>query len=387
MVARPTVLLAGFAVSISVSFQILLPVVPVIAEQAGPNGIGGAATAALSVGAVVGELLTPWLMSRVGSKQLLVAGQLLTAAASLVYVIPHLSPALMIAAALGRGAGMGVAIVVSVAVLSDLTPAGRQGTAIGHFGLALSLPGVFVPSFGVYLLSQGHLDVGALIAFVSGVIGALIALAIPAGSARSSAPVAALIANVRQPRVLIVLTGFILISCSFGGVFTYAPIALPLQGTGSAATFLLVAGASRALSRWLAGPLGDRRSVRQIVLSADALVLVSLVLLALHVQDLALLAVALLYGLGYGAIQTTAFLALAHSTRTREVGAVSALWNIGTDLGSALGGALLGLAAAQYGYATAVWVLPIVVAMSVALLAVSLPAGARAADRAVPVAK
>jgi predicted MFS family arabinose efflux permease len=326
-------------------------------------------------------------MSRVGSRQLMVAGQLLTAVASLVYVVPHLSPAWMIAAAVGRGAGMGVAIVVSVAVLSDLTAARRQGTAIGHFGLALSLPGVFVPSLGVYLLAQGRLDLVAGIAFMSGGIGALVALAIPNGSPRSSAPMAALIANIRHPRVLMVLTGFVLISCSFGGVFTYAPIALPLQGIGSATTFLLVAGASRALSRWLAGPLGDRRSVRQIVIAADALVLLSLALLAFHVQGATLLAVALVYGLGYGAIQTTAFLALAQSAHTREVGAVSTLWNTATDLGSAMGGALLGLAAAQYGYATAIWVLPIVVAMSVALLAVSLPSGAQVSERAVPVAK
>jgi len=198
---------------------------------------------------------------------------------------------------------------------------------------------------------------------------------------------AALIANIRHPRVLMVLTSFVLITCSFGGVFTYAPIALPLQGIGSATTFLLVAGASRALSRWLAGPLGDRRSVRQLVLAADALVLLSLALLAFHVQGATLLAVALVYGLGYGAIQTTAFLALAQSAHTREVGAVSTLWNTATDLGSAMGGALLGLAAAQYEYATAIWVLPIVVAMSVALLAVSLPSGAQVSERAVPVAK
>ena len=73
---------------ISTTFQILLPVVPVMAERQGPHGMAGAATAALFIGAVAGELCTPWLMTRIRSLHLLVAGELLTAIPCLVYAIP-----------------------------------------------------------------------------------------------------------------------------------------------------------------------------------------------------------------------------------------------------------------------------------------------------------
>ena len=62
---------------------------------------------------------------------------------------------------------MGFAIVVSVALLADLTHADRRGAAIGSYGLALSLPSIFVPSLGVYLLSFGRSDLDALIATVA----------------------------------------------------------------------------------------------------------------------------------------------------------------------------------------------------------------------------
>ena len=385
--SRPSVLIAALAACVSLNFQILLPVVPAIAEKAGPHGVGGAATAGLSIGAVIGELLTPWLMSRITSRRLLVFGQLLTAASSLVYVIPALSAAVMIVAALGRGLGMGIVIVVAVATLSDLTAPDRRGTAIGRIGLALSLPGVFVPSAGVYLLSLGRLDLDAAIATASGLAGALVALAIPNHTAHASEASAGLLAMARQPRLLFVLAGFVLASSSFGGLFTFAPIVLPAKGIGSAAVFLLAAGASRAVSRWLAGPLGDRRPIRQIVLAADALVLASLVLLALHVGGAALLTAGLVYGIGYGAIQTTAFLALTQSTSLRGAGALSALWNSGTDLGSALGGGMLGLAAARYGYLNAVWVLPVSVLVSAVLLAAALEPGRRVNDAPVAVVK
>ena len=394
--------MAVYAASISVSFQILLPVVPVMAEHVGPHGIGGAATAALSAGAVAGELVTPWLMTVTSSKRLLVLGQLVTGIASLVYVVPALGSNLMIAGALVRGMGMGVTIVVAVAVLSDLTADNRRGTAVGQFGLALSLPGIFVPSLGVYLLSLGHVDVDAAIACVSGVLGSVIAIFVPGRAGRGaraaggaggasegpeSGSSAGVLASLRQPRLMIVLFGFVLISCSFGGLFTYVPIALPLAGAGSAASFLLVAGVARALSRWLAGPLGDRRSVRRIVLIADGMVLCSLALVAVHIAGAPLLGVAFLYGLGYGAIQTTAFLALSQSTWMRDAGTVSALWNTATDLGSAFGGGMLGLAAAQYGYLNAVWVLPAAVLISVPLLATALVAPKRGVEHPVAVAK
>ena len=91
---------------IAISFQILLPVVPVMAERQGPHGIAGAATAALFVGAVIGELSTPWLLTRFRSNRLLVAAQLLTALPSLVFVLQHPPTWAMLAAAFGRGLAM-----------------------------------------------------------------------------------------------------------------------------------------------------------------------------------------------------------------------------------------------------------------------------------------
>ncbi len=73
------------------------------------------------------------------------------------------------------------------------------------------------------------------------------------------------------------------------------------------------------------------------------------------------------YGAGYGTTQTMVFLAMSERAMTSDSGAISALWNSGIDLGGSLGGTLIGLGAALYGYGAAVWVLPIVVATSLPL--------------------
>jgi len=127
----PSLLLAGLAVCIAASFQILLPVVPVMAERQGPHGIAGAASAALFLGAVTGELSTPWLLARISSRRLLIGGQLLTALPSLLFVLHDPPTWSMLLAAYGRGLAMGIAIVVSVTLLSELTPAHRRGASVG----------------------------------------------------------------------------------------------------------------------------------------------------------------------------------------------------------------------------------------------------------------
>ena len=376
LVSSPAFLLAALAVCISLTFQILLPVVPVMAERRGPHGIAGAATAALFIGAVTGELLTPWLMRSRRSKHLLVGGELVTAMASLVYVLPAVPSWGLLVAAWARGVGMGVAIVVSVALLSELTAPHRRGAVIGIYGLALSAPGIFVPSLGVLLLAAGRPDVDALFAFAAGMAGALIAARIPDRPAHLNESSSTLIGAVRRPGLLAVFAGFVLVSCSFGGVITFTPIALPLDGLGSAAAFLLVAGAARAASRWFAGWLGDRQPVRLVLVGGMAASLIGLIALATRGGPAVVLIAAVAYGAGYGAVQTAAFLAMAQRGTARDSGAISALWNSGIDLGSSLGGSLIGLAAAHYGYAAAAWVLPVVVVLALPLFAWPRPAAA-----------
>src|SRR6266852_2192073 len=252
----PQLVLAGIATSVAISFNILLPVVPVLMERRGPHGAAGAATAALFVGAVAGEVLTPWLMSRWSSTRLLVVGQLMTAVPSLVYVLPHPDAWLMLVAAAARGLGMGVAIVVAVALVGEFAAPDRRGRSMGYFGFALTAPGVVVPSAAVALLGAGHADADAVIAFVIGLAGAF------------------LVIKLQRP----------------------APSPL--------------AGAARAASRWFAGILGDRGTGRLLLVASIGVTFVGLVALASHLDSLVVVFAAAAFGVGYGGVQTAIYLGM-----------------------------------------------------------------------------
>ena len=68
--------------------------------------------------------------------------------------------------------------------------------------------------------------------------------------------------------------------------------------------------------------------------------------------------------------ETAAYLAMTARGSSAHRNNVSALWNSGIDLGSSLGGTLLGLAAARFGYETAIWAIPVVVAIALPLFLV-----------------
>lgn len=358
------------AVSTAFSFNILLPVVPVLMERSGPHGAAGAATAALFVGAVAGELVTPWLMSRWSSSRLLAGGQLMTAVPSLVYVLPHASALLMLGAAAARGLGMGVAIVVAVVLVGELASPGRRGRSIGYYGFALSAPGVVVPSLGVAIFEAGHVEVDALLAFVTALAGALLVFVLPQPAAPRPGDSSNILSAFRRPGLLVVFIAFVMVSFSFGAVITFAPIALPVSGIGSAAAFLFVAGAARAASRWLAGVLGDRRQGRMLLAASGGVTLIGLVALASHANAAIVIFAGVAFGAGYGAVQTGAYLAMSARGSSAHRNNISALWNSGIDLGASLGGSLLGLAAARYGYAVAIWAIPAVVLIALPLFLV-----------------
>jgi MFS family permease len=364
----PTLVLLAAVACFSSSFHTLLPVVPVLLERGGPHGIAGAGTAALFVGTAIAELMTPWLLTFWSPKRLLIGGTLLVALPSLVYLIPHAPAALMLPAAAIRGFGTGAAIVVCIVLLAELAPTNRRGRSIGYFGLATGLTSIVFPSVGVTLLANGHGGVAAAIAFLGGVGSTLLALRLPERSAAAPVFATNILGGVRRPGLMALFGGFALVSCTFGGVITYAPVALTPTGLGSPAVFLAATGAARAASRWLSGVIGDHQPSQRLLAGGVGFTAIGLVALALHSNPIAVLIAAIAYGIGYGTLQTGSYLAMVERGSRSDSAVTSALWNSATDVGAGTGGIMVGLTAAAYGYGTAAWVMPLVLLLSVPIL-------------------
>ena len=340
---------------------------PVLLERTGPDGVGGAGTAALFLGAVSGELGSLWLMSWQSSKRLVAAGLLVSAVMSLVLIIPQAPAWLMLASSAFRGAGTGVGVVVCSVLVADLASPERRGRSVGLFGLALSVPSIALPSIGVALVGAGRTDVAALIGFAGGLVGTWMALRLPDHKPPSAKILAHLDTAFHEPGLMAVLGSFVLVSLSFGGVLTFAPIVLTSNGPASAAVFLLLVGMLRAASRWFAGLLSDIGRPATVLSAGILLTCLGLVALALRTSPAVTLIAAVAYGAGFGAVQTSGYLAMIERGGATPRTTIGALWSSGIDLGSSIGGALLGASASQLGYANAFWLVPAAVALALPL--------------------
>jgi predicted MFS family arabinose efflux permease len=350
----------GIATLLSIGFAVLLPVIPVIVERRGHTGDAGAATAALLATTVISEFLTPVLIGRISSRVLVMVGMALVGLPCFAYLIPSLDLRLILLATAIRGVGFGTAGVVCMALTARHSPPQGRGMAIGIYGTAFTLPIVIFPPLGLYLLGAGAGDIAALIGAAAGVAGALAALRLTDDRAGSS--LIQLRHLLPPTAVLAILPTLVIINMTFGAVVTFVPVVFPVGGLVSAATFLLISGVGRVFGRLASGPMSDRISPQLVMLAGAVATTAGLVALPLGRAAPLVIAGAAVYGLGAGAVQTTAFLAMLKHRGDSDVAVVTGAWNTAVDIGTGSGGAALGLIAATYGYGPLLWTLPFMAA-------------------------
>ena len=92
LLTRPLLLRFASMVGASLSFFLLLSVVPAYAAERGGGGAAGLATGSLMLATVLGELVTPRLVGRFGYRLALIAGLFLLGAPALVLTVSGTQP-------------------------------------------------------------------------------------------------------------------------------------------------------------------------------------------------------------------------------------------------------------------------------------------------------
>ena len=336
---------------------------------ASPSAAGLVTTVMLGVTVVV-QFLVPAVERRIGTGRTLAIGVLALGAPSPLYLLStDLAPMLAVSAV--RGIGFGVLTVLGSASTAVLAPPGRQGEAVGLYGLAIAAPNLLVVP-GSVALAQNVAFWPVVVLATCPVLAVPWALALGAdhrprvAQGRGSGRVAAR-AAVLPSVVLLTVT------LAGGGVTTYLPIERP---DGYLATLvLLVFAVTAAVGRWRVGRLADRAGTGLLLPGTVVLGVVGLAALVAGLwrrEDVLLLAGAAVFGAAYGAVQNLTLVVAFARARGRGTSAVSAVWNAAFDTGTGIGAVLVGaLAATGMG-------VPAALGACAALVAVCLPLAVRA---------
>ncbi len=362
MPALLLVTLAGFT-----GYAVLLPTAALWVLRGGADLAGaGLVNGVVLLFTVLTQPVIPALLRRFGWGPVLATGVGLMGTPSLAHLLTDaLAPTLALSAV--RGLGFGVLTVTGSAAVAELVDPRRRGAAVGAYGLAIALPLVAVLPVAPWVAEEVSFAVvfglGALP--LLGIPGALAlgrhfhqrAASEPAATPSSTSAVAPTgrlrgIAPLIPPMLL--LLG---ITLPGGAVLTFAPQLV--DDPGLVVLLLVALNATAALARWRIGSFADIKGPGAFVPPLVVLGTLGMagVALAVHWTSPVLLVVSgAVLGIAYGGLQNLTLLLSFAAVERGRYGTASAVWNIGFDLGTALGSVLIGAIAAGADFTVALLV-------------------------------
>ncbi|GFO69618.1 MFS transporter [Geomonas limicola] len=334
-----------------------IPVLPLLAAQlgAGPAQVGminGAfmlTTGLLSIPAGL-------LADRIGRRIPIVAGLTLTAVSSLL--VAHCQvPVQMALAYLLFGAGLAAFAPGMLSLVADLMPAHRLGQAYGWYTTAIYIAMTLGPASGGLLAK--HWGLRQVFLFSGTALGAVIVLALlalPQGPPRHRTELHAALAGsldlVRDRRLVGCLLATAGSCIGFGVFLTFLPLYASQHGLDPAQVGLVFAAqaVTNVVGRIPLGTLADRCDRRLLVAAGLSCLALALAVLGQVSKLGALIACAVLMGVGMALIYTSIGALIAELVPALKRGLAMGMYNSCIYLGMMSGSTALGLALKRVGY-------------------------------------
>ena len=254
-----------------------------------------------------------------------------------------------------HGAIFGVTSTAAAAVAALVLPLSRKGEGIGYFALSTNLAMVVGPLVGLLLMQYWgpsavffFLILGALFTLI-----AMICNALPSSVTRPSASFRSFsVTDLIEPRSVIPSLFGGLVFFSYGGMLTFIPLYARSLGLASVTSLFLLSLPSSSSSH---GRSLDifliQRAPDYIVYPGFIVFLLGFILFASISSLTGLLLSGAVLGLGFGAL-SPAFQTLAVTMAPpSRAGVATATYFWALDISVGLAAYLLGLAAAEWGYA------------------------------------
>ncbi|MEU9980978.1 MFS transporter [Streptomyces sp. NPDC050856] len=349
LLTRPLMVRLVSVIGASASFYLLLSVVPLYAGETGAGGGGaGAATGALMLATVLGELVAPRFVTRCGYRVALAAGLFLLGAPALV-LTAFSGMAWIVVVCLLRGLGFALTVVAGGALTASLIPAERRGEGLALVGIISGVPSLIALPLGVWLAA--HVGYGP-VAVAGGALALAAIVSVPWLPDRElmAGPAIGVLAGVREGRLLRPALVFASTALAAGIVVTFLPLAVPSSSAGLVAVALFAQPAASTVARWVAGRQGDRRGSSRLVLPGLLVSAVGMLVTALTHSPVAVVAGVALFGVGFGITQNATLTLMYARVPASGYGTVSALWNFAYDAGMGIGAVGFGVVAGLTGY-------------------------------------
>lgn len=338
------------------SLQMLLSPFPsYVKQQFAPDSFTlSLVTGVFALAAIAARFAAVGLLKRLHRNTVLTAGILIAAAATAVYSFAPTIGVLLILRVL-YGIGFGLASTVLPTLVSQIIPRRRLGEGIGYFGLSTSLAMSFGPLIGLWLLDSK----GFPALTIAGTLAAILVLPLLFLTRSVPPQPVRVLPDEREKRqqqsasyraLMLPTLLNVLMSLTYGGLLGFLALYGQEIGMGQIGLFFLFNAATVLLIRPVSGRMFDSKGPAAVLIPAAVLVFAALILLSYTRSIWMLAASALLYGLGFGAIQPSLQAWMLRMTPSERHSTANSMFYNSIDFGVAIGSMLLGVIASHSNY-------------------------------------
>ncbi|QDR83152.1 MFS transporter [Sporomusa termitida] len=338
-------------------FQLLIPVIPLyVTRLGGTSGQVGLIAGIFVFSAIFIRLFTDWGIKKFGKRYCLFIGITISFLSVAGYYL-WLSVGGLLAIRIIHGIGFGIATTFYATLAADIIPVSRCGEGMGYFGMGTTMAMAVAPAAGIWLMNS--YGFGAVF-FVSALcqIHALLGVyfcsvpAMPvADEVRSDLSRSVwdrfMVRGTRFPAFLAMLFGI-----CYGSVLTFIAVFAKEVNIANPGYFFLLGTLCMCLSRTVTGKIFDRKGPAWVILPGAILFLAGLAILTATTTLTAILAAAVFYGFGVGALFPALQTWILNLVPASRRSAASATFYNVLDIGAGGGAIMLGLLAGATGYAS-----------------------------------
>lgn len=315
------------------------------------NATAGIIAGAFSITALVIRPFSGYFSDRFPKKWLLTISLVVTFVSLAGYYMAA-APWQIFLFRLCQGASYAVSTTVMMAMVSKIVDVEVRGAGIGYYALAATLAAAVGPGIGLKVVEYAGYRRSILLAAVIALVAVAASFFQPFQEEKG-AKAEALGFRLQDliAKEVLALAGFsCLFSLSNGLMSNFLSILGDERGILNISLYFTVNAVVMAVTKPLSGRLTDRYGVHYIMYGAYFFCAVSLYLLAGAGSLAAVLAVAVLYGVGVGAGQPALQAQSTKEVRIEQVGIAVSTCYLGNDIGQGIGPVLGGLVSDHLGY-------------------------------------
>ncbi|ANY69520.1 MFS transporter [Paenibacillus sp. BIHB 4019] len=314
-------------------------------------------TSVFAVSAILTRFMTAFVMKRMPRSAILYTGIVLAALFTALYIAADSVGSLLIMRVF-YGIGFGIASTIIPTLVSQIIPAGRIGEGIGYFGLSTSIAMSIGPMIGLNILKQfgfEALSITGTAAILLIIPILLVFRPLPPEPPRLNQEERKLASASKPPfnfQLVFPALLNILLSITYSGILSFIALYGEKLAINQIGLFFLFNAVTIIIVRPISGKLFDSKGHAAVLIPGALCVIASLTVLSFTTSISLLIVSALLYGLGFGAVQPTIQAWMLRSSSPEQHGAVNSMFYNATDLGVATGAILLGAIASATSYET-----------------------------------